>query len=169
VTEAKRLEQQALERYVGHTLSTRAWDGWHLYLGIPATLVAAASGVVAVAGWPSSVAAFMSFAVAALSGAITFLDPKARTAEQYKAACGYNALWNEIRSFHKIECNLDSDINKSCQRLTNLRDTLTKLDEKTPPISGRAKKQAIDKIANGDYVAEVDRIGSDRKGATGTC
>jgi hypothetical protein len=95
VAEANRLEEEALYNYAGHNEEARASDRLHKYLGIPTTLVAAAAGVTsfsaagsgtAVSFWTSVTAGGLSFVVAAMSGLTTFLDPKARSAQHYRAA-----------------------------------------------------------------------------------
>jgi hypothetical protein len=162
--EAWRLEEEALYNHAGHNEAARAADSLYRWLGVPATLIAAAAGVTsfssAAAGsvqvWPGVVAGALSFGVAALSGLTTFLDPKAHAAEHYQAANAYATLRTEARYLRQVELKKGKPPEQIDAALVALRDRLAKLDEHTPIISARAMTVAARKIKAGDYTYAVD-------------
>ena len=109
--EAKRLGEDALFCYAGHNQEARTWDRMHRMLGIPTTLLAAAAGVTSFSSSgslaASLVAGGLSFGVAAIAGLNTFLDPKGRAMENYRAANAYAAIRNEARYLYCVECKKD--------------------------------------------------------------
>ena len=142
-TEARRLEEEALYNHAGHNEEARASDRLYYWLGIPATLLAAAAGVTSFSAvgagmsgsWPSVVAGIISFGVAAMSGLTTLLDPKVRAGEYYRPANAYAALRNEARYFHTVEGKKGKPIEELDQALITLREKLAKLNEQTPIVS----------------------------------
>jgi hypothetical protein len=163
--EAKRVEEDSLYNYAGHNEEARIADRQHRWLGIPATLIAAAAGVTSfstasagsgVGSWPSIVAGILSFGVAALSGLTTFLDPKARALEHYRAANLYAKLQSDARYFHEIECRKGKRADELDRVLVELMERLTKLDEQTPIIPSSSMAKARKQIEAGKYRYKID-------------
>src|SRR5262249_19975875 len=106
--------------------------------------------------WQSVLAGILSFAVAAISGLITFLDPRKRAAENLRAANAYQTLRDNARRYANIitkEAGSQEDLKTGLDQLVS---SLRELDDSTPIISARAMAQATRAIKQGNYGYAVD-------------
>ncbi len=165
--EATRISEDALFCYAGHAQEARWWEGVHLWLGIPTTIIAAITGVTSLSdtsgsslvfGFNSSVVVgILAFIVAAMSGVSTYLDPKGQASKHYHAANAYLALLNDIRIFRKIECARGSNDDKLEDSLRKFNAKLNELNSQTIIISTRAKQIGEKLIRAGKYNYQIDK------------
>ncbi|KAF0106739.1 MAG: hypothetical protein FD146_2331 [Anaerolineaceae bacterium] len=167
IAEAKRVHEDALFCTAGHTHEARHWDTLQLWLGIPATVIAAVTGITSLASNSASVGilglniniitGIFSLLVATISGLATFLDPKGQAAKHYQAVNSYAALLNETRFFYEIDCIQNRDVEKLEANLRKLSERLNDLNNQTPLISTRAAALAEKSILSGNYEYRVDK------------
>ncbi len=103
VTEAKRLEEDALYSAKGHFEAATRWERFNLAVGLLAT-VAAALAAVFTLSHNDVVVILLAVLVSISSGVITFLNPNKIAASHHRAGIEYNAIRNKARIFYEIEC-----------------------------------------------------------------
>ncbi len=155
--EACRIEDDCMTSHAAHNEEARLATHLHLYLGISATVLAAAAGVSSLSSL-SLVAGIVSFGVAALSGLMTFLDPKSRSSEHYQAGIAYATLRTDTRWFRTVECEKNPRPSDLESRLSALATRWKDLDKGTPVVSGRALALAAVRIEAGVYSYDGDCI-----------
>ena len=156
VAEAKRIEEDATFSAKGHFEAARRWDGVHLWIGIPTTLVAAAAGVSALKDL-KALSAVLSLLVAASSAVFTFLNAETRSARHLKAGNAYKALQNDARIFYQVQCQQGRRPPELSAALQELNKTRNKLNSDSPQIPRRAFEAARQGIEGGESTYQVDR------------
>ena len=138
-----------------HFEAARIWENVNLALGIPATIIAAVSGILAISEL-TALAAMTTIIVAILSGLLTFLNPSDRASKNLKAGNTYNAVRNDARIFANIKCknyNSTDELEKQLDDLNSRRNTL---NDDSPQISNWAYKKSKAAIAIGETLYKVD-------------
>jgi len=155
IKEAERITEDALYSAKGHFEAARDWERWHYWIGIPAAILAAASGVSALKDSPI-LAAILAFLVAVLTALTTFLNPRERANQQQAAGNAYKSLQNDARIFAEVECAAPAS--------TSLRETLSalnsrrnELNEKSPLIPRSAFERGRKGILAGEATYVADR------------
>lgn len=135
------------------------WKYFYLWIGIPATVLAAISGVIsAINGQYSAVtASALSIFIAILAGMQTFLKPN-ETSNSYKIIGNkYLSLKNRARTFRTIRIQLLENnqdfILQHFEELVALRD---ELNSECPSIPRWAYERAKSSIAAGETTHKVD-------------
>jgi hypothetical protein len=167
IAEGHRIWEDARYCYAGHSEDARSWDSLTYWLGVPATVIAAVTGVTSLAGQNTAplmaglstnvLIAVLAFSVAALSGLSTLLDPKGQAARHYHAASGYLGLLNEARIFYQIECLRQQNVQELKQRVKKLSEKLDALNREPLIISRRAQRAGEKNIRLGKYDYEADQ------------
>lgn len=167
IHEAKRISEDTIYCYAGHSQAARRWDEINLWLGIPTTVIAAVTGVTSLSSNSNSPAILglsvsvlvgaLAFFVAALSGLSTFLDPKNQASKHYLTAVAYLALHNDVRIFYQIDCLSGRPASELAEQVKKLSARLNDLDNQ-PLIIPRWAQLAGDKmIKSGAYDYKVDK------------
>jgi hypothetical protein len=156
LTEARRVEEDALHSSKGHFEAASAWDHRHFWIGIPTTIIAAAAGVTALSHLPI-VSGILAFLAAATSGLVTFLNPKQRAAAHFKAGNAYKALHNDARIFREIDCQQGLTPQALSARIHALNATRNTLNAESPQIPRRAFENARKGIEAGEASYQVDK------------
>ena len=154
--EAQRIKEDALFSAKGHFQAAQLWDKCNMWLGVPATVMAAAAGVTAMAEY-TTVASIIAVLVAILSGLLTFLNPSGCSARHLKAGNAYNALRNDASIFHKIKCRNSAPIGTLETLLDDLNLRRNSLNADSPQIPRKAYERARDGIEAGEADYHVDR------------
>ncbi len=164
--EAKRIHEDSIFCYAGHSEEARRWSDGILWLGIPTAVIAALAGVISVSGQSSSstllglnvnlLVGTVSFIVAAMSSLSTFLDPKGRASQHYQACQAYLRLANDARIFYEIDCLKSTNVGELEDRLRKLSARLNDLDGQTPIIPNGAAKVARKTVESGKFAYKVD-------------
>jgi hypothetical protein len=164
-TQAWRIWEDALYCSAGHFQESRWWEGVHLWMGIPTTILAAITGITSltdssttlILGINTSVVVpVLAFTVAAMSGLSTFLDPKGQATKHYQTASEYQALVNDIRLFCQIDCWKAGNEDKMEDSLRRFNARLNKLNTCPIIISKRATRIALKEIKEGKFNYQVD-------------
>jgi hypothetical protein len=157
IIEAKRIEEDAIYSAKGHFEAARAWDHWHLWIGIPTAIVSAIAGVAALSQH-SVVAAVLSLVVAASTALVTFLNAKERATHHLRAGNAYKSLQNDARIFRDIECGAGAvPLGDQQCGIRDLNARRNKLNEESPQIPRRAFERARKTIRAGEAKYKVDK------------
>ncbi|MBT9548924.1 MAG: SLATT domain-containing protein [Candidatus Sericytochromatia bacterium] len=169
--ETERIFEDGLYSSKSHYNAADRWSYINLWLGIPATILAAASGVltfvstscpqgsqcVTVPIWlPGAMALFTS----ALTALITFLNPSDRKTQHRNAAGQYNALRNQSRLFKEIQLTQFSaeTAEKLKDTLTSLANKRDELNQNSPIFANCDFKKARKGIEQGEAKYKVDEV-----------
>lgn len=132
--EASRVEEDTEHSFKGHYNAAARWARYHLWIGLPAALVAAVAGAAAFKGHPEWAGA-LALVSTALTTVLTFLKPSER-AEIHKAVAGqYQALRNQARIFREIGLLDGMTAEEAKTRLFALAEARDELNQRAPAIA----------------------------------
>jgi len=157
-TEAENVEEDSRLSARGHFEAAGSWEKRHLWIGIPATGLAAIAGVSAFAEF-EILSGIVALSVATLTALFTFLNPSGRASGHLSAGNAYKALQNDVRIFYQIECRQTIPIDEQCGCLKELNDRRNELNRKSPQIPRWAYKRAKMRIEAGedDYATDAGK------------
>lgn len=157
--EGRRIHEDCAYTSKGHYEAATRWDRVHLWLGIPATVLAAVSGISAL-GDQKVLAVATSVLVAVLTALSTFLKPNERSAEHRQAGAAYLSLKNDARRFETIELlRVEADYDPSLT-LKVLGDRQNQLNESSRQVPRWAFERARRGIEQGEAKHAVDVPGA---------
>jgi len=159
IDEAKRIEEDSLYSAKGHFEAANKWRNIHLWLGLPTAVLAALSGVSALAQFDfhDILAAFLAILVTALASVITFLNPNEKASSHQDAGNKYNSLRNKVRIFHEIDCVGKSSVEELTERLKEFAGLRDELNQTSPQIPREAYEKARKGIEEGEADYEVNK------------
>lgn len=132
--EASRIEEDTEHSFKGQYNAAARWARYHLWIGLPAALVAAVAGAAAFKGHPEWAGA-LALVSTALTTVLTFLKPSER-AEVHKAVAGqYQALRNQARIFREIGLLDGMTAEEAKTRLFALSEARDELNQRAPAIA----------------------------------
>lgn len=157
--EASRVEEDTEHSFKGHYNAASRWARYHLWLGLPAALVAAVAGAAAFKGHPEW-AGVLALVSTALTTVLTFLKPSER-AEIHKAAAGqYQALRNQARIFREIGLLDGMTAEEAKTRLFALAEARDELNQRAPAIARGDYEMAKQDIDGGRARYRTDEANS---------
>ena len=117
--ESTRIEEDCLYSGKSHFYAGQRWTSLHLWIGIPAAVLAAIAGASALSdfAYHSTVAGTLSILVAALTAVATFVNPSERAITHKNAGNKYNSLRNRARVFRSVELPTGNDTNKLTEQI----------------------------------------------------
>lgn len=131
--EALRVEEDTEHSFKGHYNAAARWARYHLWIGVPAALLAAVAGAAAFRDSPEW-AGPLALVSTALTTLLTFLKPSERS-EMHKTAGGrYQALRNQARIFREIELQEPKTLEEAKARLLGLVKSRDDLNQGSPSI-----------------------------------
>lgn len=155
IVEARRIEEDAEHSAKGHYNANDRWGHYHIYLGLPAALIAALAGAFAFKNIPE-VAGTLAIFSTALTTILTFLKPSER-AELHKASAGqYHMLRNQTRLFREIELGDGMEVAATKARLLELAKMRDKLNAASPGVPRCDYEKAKKDIDAGRSRYQVD-------------
>ncbi|NEW72270.1 SLATT domain-containing protein [Streptomyces rhizosphaericus] len=159
--EAKRIEESAMWSGQSQFEQSKIWRGTNLWLGTPATALAAIAGaasLVSTAGryW-AAIAALLS---AALSAIMTSLGLARRIEEAQVAANAYLALQQDARLFYKVDLQVH-EYDEARAALGELVARQQEVNRSAPIPTKRAYRRAGKNIEGGGQTYNVDEASSD--------
>lgn len=155
--EARRLEEDAEHSMANHYAAANIWGYCNLWwLGLPATILAAASGVISIADWKLT-SASIAFLVALLSGLQTLLKPNQRESSHTQAGHSFNSLRSDTRVFANITCAQGGSIGELRQELFELGERRKSLNIESPHIFPWARRRGFESVKRGDTTHKVDK------------
>lgn len=157
IKETKRIEEDSLYSSKGHFYAAQFWTNLHLWIGIPATAMAAIAGASALSQFDNHqiIAGILAILVSALSAVSTFINPNEKATIHHNAGNRYNSLKNRSRIFGEIDVDLETN-EVLLTRLRSLSAERDELNEKSPQIPKWAFRKARKGIEDGEaqYKAE---------------
>ncbi len=153
--EASRIEEDCKYSSKGHYNAAGTWTRRHLWLGIPATLCAAVTGLSV--KYCPELAVALSGVAAILTGLITFLKPNERAATHKAAAGQYHALRNDARMFREIETIEGIAPSTLAAKVKDLSKRRNSLNQSSPGIPDRSFQTARKGIEEGQSDYDVDK------------
>jgi len=113
-----------------HWKAQNRWKNIHLWLGLPTAIMAALSGVSALAqfDYHDILAAFLAIMVTALTSIVTFLNPTERASFHRQLKAKNQALANDTHIFAEMECDKIPPEQRT-QRLKEFADRIDKLEQ----------------------------------------
>lgn len=159
IKESKRIEESLLYSSKGHFAASYFWTNFHLRIGIPVVLLSAIAGASALSQFdPRHICVgFISIIVAALSGVMTFLNPKEKASTHLNAGNNYDSLMNNVRIFWAIDCWRDESEQVLTERLKYFSEQKDKLNQSCPQIPRWAYNVARRGIKNGEGAYMIDK------------
>lgn len=154
--EAARIEEDSLYSAKGHWEAAKPWEHRHLWIGVPTTVCAAATGVSAFSNHPI-VTGVLAVVVAVGSGLNTFLNPNERHRRHCDAGNAYKALNNHARIFRTTECVPAADLSVLRAKLQELDQRRNDLNQGSPIIPRPAFEAARRGIEAGEATHRVDQ------------
>jgi hypothetical protein len=147
--EANRIEEDSTYSEKSHYNASDYWSRVHYWIGIPNTIMIAASGIEAFngEGLVAGVLAIIASSVAALN---TFLNPNERSSNHKRCAGEYLTLKNQSRRFREIDCERITSDDKLYTLLKELVNKRDNLNATSLVIPNWAYKKAKEGIANGE-------------------
>lgn len=158
IKEAKRLEENTLYSSKGHFAAAQFWGGSHLWIGMAISAVSAVAAAFTFSDSYRLAVGILALVVAMLSAVATFLNPNEKAATHLTAGNSYDALCTRSRVFWTIECWKEGNTEQILtEKLRDLCDEKTKLNQSCPQIPGWAYKRARQRIEAGEGVYQVDK------------
>lgn len=153
--EAKRLREDSLYSYKAHYNQAEIWERRHLWLGIPAAALAAVAGAMAttVPTWAVTTLAFSS---AALTAALTVVNPSERARASRNAGDSLQAYHERLRRWSENDLP-ELPQTKGRLDLEAYGDEKSRLNKAAPGIGRVAQLRA----KRGIEAGEADHVAGD--------
>lgn len=155
VAECRRIEEDAEHSSKGHYNAGDRWGRYHLFIGLPAAIVAAIAGAAAFKDCPE-LAGSLALVSTALTTVLTFLKPSERAEMHKSVGSQYHALRNQTRIFREIELSDGLDAETAKGRLLELARIRDELNAASPGIPRRDYEKATQDIDAGRSRYRVD-------------
>jgi len=155
IREIQRLEEDSIHSGKGHFNAAARWSHVHLWLGIPAALLAALAGASAWKNLPDLVAA-LALVASGLTAVLTFLNPQQRHTAHAQAGAKFFAIRDEARVLGEVELRNGLSPADAVARVKDLSKRRSELNLTSPPIPAHAYRQARRGIAAGEAAYAVD-------------
>ena len=158
IKELKRIEEDALCSSKSHFNAAQIWANWHLWLGIPATVLSAIAGVSALSqfDYHDIVAGILAILVAGITVLITFLNPNERAEIHINAGNAYDQLRNNTRIVYEIDAE-SGVITPLTEKLKQLNNKRSELNSQFPRPSIRTFEKVRKEIERGEAEYTVDK------------
>ncbi len=155
IAEVRKVEIDSL--YTGQTNFIQAtfYDGLNFWLGIPATVAAAAAATSIIADLSTVAAGIFALVAALLAAVQTFVAPERRATEHKQQGSAYRKLEADARVFRTIDFQGKVDKERR-MRLDELLRRRAELNARNRP-NERAFRKAKKKIDSGDLSYEAER------------
>ena len=155
ISEAKRIEEDALYSFKGHHNAAESWKYVHYWVGIP-TAILAALGSASAFSEENIIAGVLGIIVASLTALSTFLDPSGKQNNHKASGDAFGVLKNQARLFYEIEISIGSDAHKLQEILKSLALKRDELNSTSPTIPRKAYMKAKKDIESGSNFYQID-------------
>jgi len=159
IDEAKRIEENSLHTAKGHFEAAQFWANFHLWIGIPAVVLAGIAGAAAFAKLDQNniIAGILSLIVVVLTSITTFLNPKDRSSSHLSAGNNYDSLLTRVRIFWTIDCRGEDSDSVLAIKIKDFSDQRDKLNRECLQVPKRAFIKAKKGIEAGEATYRVDQ------------
>ncbi|MEA2074307.1 MAG: SLATT domain-containing protein [Euryarchaeota archaeon] len=158
IKEAKRIEENSLYSAKGHFVAAQFWTNFHLWIGVPAVILAALAGTSALAQFDNHniIAGILSIIVVVLTSITTFLNPKEKAHIHLSSGNNYDSLLSRSRIFWSIDCRRENPEELLADKLRDLSEQRDRLNRECPQVPRGAYKKAKKGIEEGEANYKVD-------------
>jgi hypothetical protein len=153
--EAGRIEEDCEYSAKSHFNAADIWSTRALKLGVPATIIAALSGLSF--NYCPTIATSLAIAASILTGLITFLRPDDKASTHKSTGDIYLSIRNQARVFREIELNVLGSNDAGYKALKNLADKRDEQNRISPSIPRKAFETARTGIEQGETEFKVDK------------
>lgn len=159
IKEAKRTEESLLYSSKGHYAAAHFWSNFHLWIGVPMVVITAVAGATAFKTFDTNgvLAGICSLIGVVLSSLITFLNPNEKASAHRTAGHNYDSLMSTVRLFWSVECWRTEAEDILADRLTQLSEQKSKLNQTCPQVPKFAYKRAKAGIEAGEGGFKADQ------------
>ena len=150
--EATEIEEEAAVAASAHRIDSRRWQKRNLYIGGPATILAAVAGVTAFSDLPDAVTGGTAMVVAALTAIATFLGPADRASSHRTSSASFNDIRRRANLLRDVDAVLAEEGDKTqvqglIDEIRALTTKLTETEQSAQTLSNSARKQAANELA----------------------
>ncbi|MCU7829584.1 MAG: SLATT domain-containing protein [Candidatus Thiodiazotropha sp. (ex Myrtea sp. 'scaly one' KF741663)] len=156
--ESRRIEEDSDHSARSHYNAADRWGHYHLWIGLPATILAAVAGGAAFNNC-QIIAVALSIIVTALTTVLTFLKPSERAEIHKSAADQFLGLRNKSRLFREVELSDATDMESVKAKLLELAAVRDELNRSSPGIPREDYEKAKRDIDSGSSQYRVDMEG----------
>lgn len=139
----------------GHFEAARAWGNLHLWLGIPAAVLAAIASGSAFAQ-DVVIAGSLALLASVLTAISTFLNPSEKSQMHHQAGVKHNSLRNRARIFRELDLKSDAKEDDLLVLLKTMAEERDSLNMSNPQIPKFAFMRARCGIESGEAVYKID-------------
>ena len=157
VAEAKRLEEDTLCSAKSHFNAANLWERVNLVAGVLATIAAALAAIVTLSH-NDTLVIMLAVLASVSTGIMTFLNPQHIASAHRKSGTEYNAIHNQARIFHSIDCQTGASGDELAALLKELSQQRDDLSTTSLSIPRWAFEQARRGIAQGESEYKVDAL-----------
>lgn len=159
IDEAKRIEENCQHTAKGHFEAAQFWSNFHLWVGIPAVVLAGIAGAAAFAKFDQNniIAGILSLIVVVLTSITTFLNPKDRSSSHLSAGNNYDSLLTKVRIFWTIDCRGEDSDSVLAIKIKDFSDQRDKLNRECLQVPRWAYIKAKKGIEAGEATYRVDQ------------
>jgi hypothetical protein len=153
-TELERLEEDILFTEKGHFVAAEELKKAHMWLGLVATVSAAAAAATIVANKSPMISGSLALVAALASAMLTFVKPEEAAAQHLSAARTLGAIRVLARQHRKVDLHPDATEDQAAWRnyVAEIGAAKKEADAAAPSISDRRFEKARQKIAAGQFV-----------------
>lgn len=154
--EARRIEEDTEHSAKGHFNASGRWEHYHLWIGLPAALLAAIASATAFENHPDA-AGILAILSTSLTTTLTFLKPSERAENHKSVGSQYLALRNKARIFREIELADTNDLESVKKRLIELATARDELNQTALAIPRKDYEKAKQDIDSGRSTHKIDK------------
>lgn len=166
--ELERLEESATYSGQGQFEQAKFWGSINLWLGVPASVLAAAAGGTALADTAGRIpAGIIALAAAALAAILTVLNSSQRMNKAAAAGNAYLEIQTAARQVRTLDLPFASDLDAVRTELDEISARRNEQNKTADPIRSRSIKKARANITAGMQTYDVDRNKREPHGSPG--
>lgn len=153
--EAKRIEEDAEYSGKGHYNACSSWSRRHLWIGIPAAVLAALASGSAFKDF-SLVAGILAILSTGFGTVATFLNPSRKSESHKSSGDQFLALRNQTRLFREVELPQMDNLGVATERIKEFAKKRDQLNAISPSIPNSAYRYAKEAIEAGESLHRAD-------------
>jgi hypothetical protein len=170
--ELQRLEEDMLYSEKAHFVAAEELKRVHLWVGLVATVTAAAAAATIVADKSPVLSGSLALVATLASALVTFVKPEARAAQHLAAARNLGAIRVQARQHREVDLHPEQPVNPDKLRdyVTAIAEAKRDADAAAPSISDRRFEKARKKIQAGHFTHDAGKqpteIASENSGSS---
>ena len=151
--EAEEIEQESAIAAKAHFIDSRRWHKRNLYIGMPATILAAIAGVTAFGELPKEITGGVAMVVAALTAIGTFLSPADRATSHRTSSATFTEIRRNANLLKDVHAELADEgdkegLNTLVKALEDLNSKMSQYEQGAQSLSTTALGRARAELAS---------------------